>query len=228
MFARRPTARRRSRSQQSGREVIERGSSSSRNCSLRLGCPLRRPICGRYPRNPLNGSTSVMNTSLGDATRFSGRSSDAARAGRSWCGALATRLSKGSSMSCRRARPISRLARRVGRDRLLIGRISPGGEAMVVDDRRVRANRANAARSTGPRTKAGKAATRLNALRHGLAAAHNEPARSRRSRRSRSRSLATKRDLSCWPWRAGSRTPSWACAEFEARGPSSRIPNLLI
>src|SRR5271157_5534811 len=47
---------------------------------------------------------------------------------------------------------------------------------MVANDRRVRANRANAARSAGPRTKAGKAATRLNALRHGLAAApHNEP-----------------------------------------------------
>jgi hypothetical protein len=47
---------------------------------------------------------------------------------------------------------------------------------MVVNDRRVRANRANAAQSTGPRTKAGKAAVRLNALRHGLAAAaHYEP-----------------------------------------------------
>jgi hypothetical protein len=47
---------------------------------------------------------------------------------------------------------------------------------MVANDRRVRANRANAARSTGPRTKAGKAATRLNALRHGLAASsHYEP-----------------------------------------------------
>ena len=47
---------------------------------------------------------------------------------------------------------------------------------MVVNDRRLRANRANAARSTGPRTKAGKAATRLNALRHGLAASsHYEP-----------------------------------------------------
>jgi hypothetical protein len=47
---------------------------------------------------------------------------------------------------------------------------------MVASDRRVRANRVNAARSTGPRTKAGKAATRLNALRHGLAASsHYEP-----------------------------------------------------
>jgi hypothetical protein len=47
---------------------------------------------------------------------------------------------------------------------------------MVVNDRRLRANRANAARSTGPRTTAGKAAARLNALRHGLAAAsHSEP-----------------------------------------------------
>jgi hypothetical protein len=49
-------------------------------------------------------------------------------------------------------------------------------ETMVVNDRRVRANRANAERSTGPRTKAGKAVTRLNALRHGLAAVHNETA----------------------------------------------------
>jgi hypothetical protein len=47
---------------------------------------------------------------------------------------------------------------------------------MAANDRRVRANRANAARSTGPRTKAGKATTRLNALRHGLAASsHYEP-----------------------------------------------------
>jgi hypothetical protein len=41
---------------------------------------------------------------------------------------------------------------------------------MAASDRRLRANRANAARSTGSRTNAGKAATRLNALRHGLAA----------------------------------------------------------
>jgi hypothetical protein len=41
---------------------------------------------------------------------------------------------------------------------------------MAISDRQIRANRANAARSTGPRTKAGKAAVRLNALRHGLAA----------------------------------------------------------
>lgn len=41
----------------------------------------------------------------------------------------------------------------------------------VVNDKRVTANRAKAARSTGPRIKAGKAATRLNALRDGLAAA---------------------------------------------------------
>ena len=47
---------------------------------------------------------------------------------------------------------------------------------MIANDRRLRANRANAGRSTGPRTKAGKAATRLNALRHGLAASsHYEP-----------------------------------------------------
>ncbi len=47
---------------------------------------------------------------------------------------------------------------------------------MVANNRQVRANRANEARSTGPRTEGGKAATRLNALRHGLAAAsHYEP-----------------------------------------------------
>ena len=47
---------------------------------------------------------------------------------------------------------------------------------MVANDRQIGANRANAARSTGPRTKAGKAAVRLNALRHGLAASsHCEP-----------------------------------------------------
>ena len=48
---------------------------------------------------------------------------------------------------------------------------------MIANVRRLKANRANAARSTGPRTKAGKAATRLNALRHGLASAsHHDPA----------------------------------------------------
>ena len=47
---------------------------------------------------------------------------------------------------------------------------------MTTSDRQIRANRANAARSTGPRTKAGKTAMRLNALRHGLAAvSHYEP-----------------------------------------------------
>jgi len=56
---------------------------------------------------------------------------------------------------------------------------------MAASDRQMRANRANATRSTGPRTKAGKAATRLNALRHGLgAASHYEPGtQSGRSRR---------------------------------------------
>lgn len=47
---------------------------------------------------------------------------------------------------------------------------------MVANDRQIGANRANATRSTGPRTKAGKAAAQLNALRHGLAASsHREP-----------------------------------------------------
>lgn len=39
-------------------------------------------------------------------------------------------------------------------------------------ERKVRANRENARRSTGPRTAAGKSRARRNALRHGLAAAN--------------------------------------------------------
>jgi hypothetical protein len=41
----------------------------------------------------------------------------------------------------------------------------------MISDKQLRANRANAARSAGPRTANGKAALRLNARRHGLAAA---------------------------------------------------------
>ena len=40
----------------------------------------------------------------------------------------------------------------------------------MTTERQRAANRRNAERSTGPRTAAGKAAARLNALRHGLAA----------------------------------------------------------
>jgi hypothetical protein len=46
----------------------------------------------------------------------------------------------------------------------------------VISERRRAANRANAAKSTGPRTKAGKAKVSQNARRHGLAAAlRSEP-----------------------------------------------------
>ena len=37
-----------------------------------------------------------------------------------------------------------------------------------ISERRLQANRANAKRSTGPRTKAGKAISRWNALKHGI------------------------------------------------------------
>jgi len=40
----------------------------------------------------------------------------------------------------------------------------------MTTDQQVSANRANALRSTGPRSKVGKAASRINARRHGLAA----------------------------------------------------------
>lgn len=40
----------------------------------------------------------------------------------------------------------------------------------MTSDRQLRANRANARNSTGPRTKAGKAVSRLNSRKHGLAA----------------------------------------------------------
>jgi hypothetical protein len=41
----------------------------------------------------------------------------------------------------------------------------------LIPERRIRANRANAMLSTGPRTDSGKQRSSLNALRHGLTAA---------------------------------------------------------
>jgi len=43
----------------------------------------------------------------------------------------------------------------------------------VATDRQIQANRQNARKSTGPKTPAGRAAVRLNALKHGLTARHS-------------------------------------------------------
>jgi hypothetical protein len=42
------------------------------------------------------------------------------------------------------------------------------GIKQPISERKLQANRANAKRSTGPRTEAGKAASRKNALKHGI------------------------------------------------------------
>src|SRR5258705_3504018 len=47
---------------------------------------------------------------------------------------------------------------------------APSASASTVSDRKLAANRANAAKSTGPRTAAGKRASSLNATTHGLTA----------------------------------------------------------
>src|SRR5579875_1249820 len=46
--------------------------------------------------------------------------------------------------------------------------MQPGRSAMTSSKKRIRANRRNAKRSTGPRTEAGKRKSRMNALKHGL------------------------------------------------------------
>src|ERR1700730_5799612 len=47
-------------------------------------------------------------------------------------------------------------------------RRNQGKAAIVTSERQAAANRVNARHSTGPKTQKGKAAVRLNALRHGL------------------------------------------------------------
>ena len=53
----------------------------------------------------------------------------------------------------------------------------------IISEEKREANRANAQKSTGPRSAAGKLASRLNALKHGLCAeqARCWPARTRRT-----------------------------------------------
>src|SRR5688572_3683760 len=54
-------------------------------------------------------------------------------------------------------------------------------QRQISSERKREANRANAKRSTGPRTAAGKAASRCNARRHGLAVpVGNDPAEAER------------------------------------------------
>ena len=53
----------------------------------------------------------------------------------------------------------------------------------MVTERQILANRLNALRSTGPRTAEGKAVTRANALKHGLAARTLLPAQDAGGRR---------------------------------------------
>ena len=76
-------------------------------------------ILNRYPGYLANliGSTNMTGNSPGVATRFCGKSRGGAQAGRGCCGARARTLSRGNSMRCGRARPMSRMVptRRTGR-----------------------------------------------------------------------------------------------------------------
>ena len=49
------------------------------------------------------------------------------------------------------------------------------GVKRAISERKLQANRANAKRSTGPRTEAGKAAARRNALKHGILSRSVDP-----------------------------------------------------
>ena len=99
---------------------------------------------------------------------------------------------------------------------------------MAASDRRLRANRANAARSTGPRTRAGKAVARLNALRHGLAAvSHYEPGADQEIEALAHAIVGPKGDPSCWRWRAAFRMPSSAYGGQKcANGPRDSVARL--
>ena len=89
-------------------------------------------------------------------------------------------------------------------------------EKIIPSDLRLRANRANAARSTGPRTKAGKAATRLNALRTWTGGGVAQ--RAGRGPREQALALTIRRKgLRVFGLGAQLRMLSWACGGSEAR-----------
>src|SRR5258708_40085941 len=54
--------------------------------------------------------------------------------------------------------------------RVVYGRV--GGGSGVMSGRKIQANGRNAKKSSGPRTKLGKAASRMNAMKHGITAEH--------------------------------------------------------
>ena len=168
-----------------------------------------------------------------------GKSSGGARAGRSWCGTRARKLSKGNSMNCRRAHQTSTLGptcptggygrRRLSRARADRQETSPRAKRwrLTIDEQGPIAS----TRREAP----DRALRRAKPLRGSTHCVMDSPrrhttsqAQTRRSRRWRVRLQARKMDPSCWPWRGGLRMPSCAYAVSRARKWSSRMRHGLL